>query len=399
MAAKKRLRIEIVLHLVFWAGVFYVLTSLNSSHIHVLFKARSFARFAGDQYEEKPISAYVYIILVFLAALFYGNIFWVFPKVIRYKKGIVRLALGAGWLAMVFGANYFIVGPLFEQANPIPEPPKPPPGFSTFNHDTVLRLPVIRPDHPVSSPHTDSINFLISDWLHIQPVILLAFLVIEGIAIAYFFLNAWAKSELIQTQLQANQLSTEIKFLKSQINPHFLFNTLNNLFSMAQAKGNDELADGISKLSGMMRYMLYDSNEESVPLSKEISYLEECITLNKLRYADEEVILSFDHAGHIDDIRIAPMLFIPFVENAFKHGVAIGQKAAIQIAIVVSGQKLIFTCVNTDHSIIQKMEMEISGIGLENVKRRLKLVYPGKHQLTIKKEDGKFMVKLEIDLS
>ncbi|HXL73612.1 MAG TPA: histidine kinase, partial [bacterium] len=225
MAAKKRLRIEIVLHLVFWAGVFYVLTSLNSSHIHVLFKARSFARFAGDQYEEKPVSAYVYIILVFLAALFYGNIFWVFPKVIRYKKGIVRLALGAGWLAMVFGANYFIVGPLFEQANPIPEPPKPPPGFSTFNHDTVLRLPVIRPDHPVSSPHTDSINFLISDWLHIQPVILLAFLVIEGIAIAYFFLNAWAKSELIQTQLEANQLSTEIKFLKSQINPHFLFNT------------------------------------------------------------------------------------------------------------------------------------------------------------------------------
>jgi two-component system LytT family sensor kinase len=105
------------------------------------------------------------------------------------------------------------------------------------------------------------------------------------------------KSELIQTQLQANQLSTEIKFLKSQINPHFLFNTLNNLFSMAQGKGNDELADGISKLSGMMRYMLYDSNEESVPLSKEITYLEECITLNKLRYADEEVIITFDHPG------------------------------------------------------------------------------------------------------
>jgi two-component system, LytTR family, sensor kinase len=399
MAAKKRLWIEIVLHLVFWAGVFYVLTSLNSSHIHVLFKARSFARFAGDQYEEKPISAYVYIILVFLAALFYGNVFWVFPKVIRYKKGIVRLALGAGWLMMVFGANYFIVGPLFEQANPIPEPPKPPPGFSTFKHDTVLRLPVIRPDHPVSSPHTDSINFLISDWLHIQPVILLAFLVIEGIAIAYFFLNAWAKSELIQTQLEANQLSTEIKFLKSQINPHFLFNTLNNLFSMAQSNENDELADGISKLSGMMRYMLYDSNEETVPLCKEITYLEECITLNKLRYADEEGIITFGHAGQIADIRIAPMLFIPFVENAFKHGVAIGQRSAIQIAIAVSGQKLNFKCVNTDYSIVRKMEMEISGIGLENVKRRLELVYPDKHRLIINKEDGNFMVNLEIDLS
>jgi len=388
MAAKKRLWIEILLHLVFWAGIFYVLTSLNSSHIHVVFKDRTFA---GDQYVERPISAYVYIILVFLAALFYGNIFWVFPKMIRYKKGLFRLAIGAGWLAMVFGANYFIVGPLFEQANPIREPPH---SFVPFNRDAVLQAPVMKSDHPFSL-HPEAINFLIRDWLHIQPVILL----IEGIAIAYFFLKAWAKSELIQTQLQANQLSTEIKFLKSQVNPHFLFNTLNNLFSMAQGKGNDELADGISKLSGMMRYMLYDSNEESVPLSKEITYLQECITLNKLRYADEEVIVTFDQAGPIADSSIAPMLFIPFVENAFKHGVAIGQRAVIQIALAVSGQKLIFTCANTDFSKIRKMEMEISGIGLENVIRRLELVYPGRHRLHIKKEDGKFMVNLEIDLS
>jgi hypothetical protein len=317
LRTNKRLWIEVLLHLLFWAGVFYVLTSLNSSHIHVLFKARSFARY---QDQEKPISAYVYIILVYLAALFYGNIFLIFPKVIRYKRGILRLAICAGWFTMVFGANYLVVGPLFDKANPIPELR----GFSAFRHDTVLQLPVIRPDNP---PHPDAINFTISDWLHIQPVILLAFLVIQGIAIAYFFLKEWAKSELIQTQLQANQLSTEIKFLKSQINPHFLFNTLNNLFSMAQGKGNDELADGISKLSGMMRYMLYDSNEESVPLSKEITYLEECITLNKLRYADEEGIITFGHAGEIADIRIAPMLFIPFVENAFKHGVAIGKRA------------------------------------------------------------------------
>ena len=401
LPAKKRLWIEILLHLVFWAGVFYVLTSLNSSHIHVLARTRFFVR---DRDEEKPISAYVYIILVFLAALFYGNISWVFRKVIRYKNGMVRLAICAGWLTMVFTANYFIVGPLFDKANTFPEPPHGL-SISTAQQDLIARgqvkQDVVTRIQPDSFPnhHPDAISFMISDWLHIQPVILLAFLVIEGISIAYFFLNAWAKSELIQTQLQANQLSTEIKFLKSQINPHFLFNTLNNLFSMAQDKGNDELADGISKLSGMMRYMLYDSNEESVPLSKEILYLEECITLNKLRYADEEVIITFDHAGQIADISIAPMLFIPFVENAFKHGVAIGQRAAIQIAIAVSGKKLNFSCVNTDHSIIRKMEMEISGIGLENVKRRLELVYPGKHRLIIDKEDGKFMVNLEIDLS
>jgi sensor histidine kinase YesM len=118
-----------------------------------------------------------------------------------------------------------------------------------------------------------------------------------------------------------------------------------------------------------------------------------------LRYADEEVTISFAHTGQVTEINIAPMLFIPFVENAFKHGVAIGQRAAIQIALAVSGQKLNFSCMNTDHSIIRKMDMDISGIGLENVKRRLELVYPGKHRLTINKEDGKFMVNLEIDLS
>jgi two-component system LytT family sensor kinase len=415
MLAKKRLWIEILLHLVFWTGVLYVLTSLNSSHIHIYHKGPLFFR---DTYEDKPVAPYVYVILAFLATLFYGNIFWVFRKVIRYKKGIVRLAICAVWFIMIFGANYFIVGPLFDHANPIPEPP---PGFmrrATHQENArrdSLFASIVRdnvrgliksdstrepqPQRPGPPFRVGAISFMTTDWQHIQSIILLAFLVIQGIAIAYFFLNEWAKSALIQSRLQANQLSTEIKFLKSQINPHFLFNTLNNLFSMAQGKGNDELADGISKLSGMMRYMLYDSNEESVPLGKEITYLEECITLNKLRYADEEVRVTFDHAGQTADISIAPMLFIPFVENAFKHGVAIGQRAAIQIALWVSDQRLIFTCANTDYSSIKKMDMEISGIGLENVRRRLELVYPTKHQLIINNDDGKFAVKLEIDLS
>jgi len=393
MKAKKRLWIEIVLHFLFWAGVFYVLTSLDSTHIHVWARNSHIVR---DRIGESAIVSYVYIILVFLAVLFYGNVVWVFQKSIRYRYNVARLGICAVWFTTVFVANYFIVGPLFDQANPAPE--LVPAVFRPL-HDSIINLAVMRPDHPVPPPNIDSINFMIHSWLHLQPVLLFAFLVVEGISLAYFFLKEWAKSELIQTQLQANQLNTEIKFLKSQINPHFLFNTLNNLFSMAQGKGNDELADGISKLSGMMRYMLYDSNEESVPLSKEITYLEECITLNKLRYADEEVTVTFDLPGQTADIRIAPMLFIPFVENAFKHGVAIGQRAAIQIALAVCGQKLIFTCANTDFSKIRKMEMEISGIGLDNVIRRLELVYPGRHRLHIKKEDGKFTVNLEIDLS
>jgi LytS/YehU family sensor histidine kinase len=267
------------------------------------------------------------------------------------------------------------------------EPPKRRPSFRP-----------LKPEDPLPRPHFKAINFMINDWQHMQPVLAFAFLVIEGIAIAYFFLMAWAKSELIQSQLQANQLSTEIKFLKSQINPHFLFNTLNNLFSMAQEKGNDELADGISKLSGMMRYMIYDSNANGVPLNKEIAYLEDCITLNKLRYADDEVKVIFGHPAQTGNAAIAPMLFIPFVENAFKHGVSIGHTSDIDISIVLSDHRLFFTCINPKYSAIKKMEDEKSGIGLENVKRRLDLLYPGKHNLQINEDEGKYIVKLEIDL-
>lgn len=363
-----------------------MLTSLNNSHMIIQHGA---GIAMPDRHADTSVSSYVYVILVSLAVLFYGNIFWVFRKAIRYKSTMARLALCTGWFMVVFGANYRIAGPLFDQANRTAEL------YATdhsFKRDAAFKS--VRPD---SLPDMDVVNFMIGSWRHLQPVILFAFLMILGISVAYFFLKEWAKSDLIQTRLQADQLSTEIKFLKSQINPHFLFNTLNNLFSIAQAKGNDELADGISKLSGMMRYMIYDSNAASVPLNTEITCLEECITLNKLRYADEEVTVRFDYPSESSGVNIAPMLFIPFVENAFKHGVVIGQTTTIAIGIILSGQNLIFTCANTNYSAVKKMEFEKSGVGLENVKRRLDLLYPGKHRLRITETDGDYTVNLEID--
>jgi two-component system LytT family sensor kinase len=386
LSAKKRLWIEILLHLLFWAGVLYTLTSLNSSHIHVQVKDRHMYR---DQFQESPVDAYVYLTLVFLAILFYGNIFWVFLKAVRYKSSLARLAICAGWFIVIFGANYFIVGSFFNRANPSPEPPSMglPPKQPEVRRDFIVRRE-IGPD----PDKVQLVNFMISDWRHLQPILLFAFLVMMGISMAYFFLKAWAKSELIQ-------LSTENKFLRSQVNPHFLFNTLNNLFSMAQGKGNDELADGISKLSGMMRYMLYESNEERVPLKQEIEYLQNCIVLNKLRYADDEVKVIIDHPENTGGIFVAPMMFISFIENAFKHGVSIGASSQINIAIVLTGKQLTFNCENANYSFIKKMDVGLSGIGLKNVERRLELVYPGKHRLTINDKDEKFKIKLEIDLS
>lgn len=372
--------IEILIHLAFWIGVYYTLNSLTSSTIKVRVNHN------GKILEKSAVDTifpYSRFTLAFLAMLFYGNIFWIFKKVLRYKSLPAGIAMAAGWFILIFMANYILVGSKLNHNLPL-GPPLP--GFNQSKGSS---------DHFMLNRNA---FFAMGNWMHMQLTMLLIFLTAAGLSVAYFFLKEWARNELVRNQLEAYQLSTEIKFLKSQINPHFLFNTLNNLFSMAQEKGNDELADGISKLSGMMRYMIYDSNTGSVPLGKEIAYLDDCITLNKLRYADDEVKVIFDHPAQTGNITIAPMLFIPFVENAFKHGVSIGQTSGIDIAITVSDQRLIFTCVNTKYSAIKKMEDEKSGIGLENVRRRLDLLYPGKHNLQISEDDGKYIVKLEIDL-
>src|SRR5580700_3098762 len=155
LPAKKGLWIEIVLHLVFWSGVFYVLTSLDSRHIHVWARG---SHIVADRIGESAIVSYVYVILLFLALLFYGNVFWVFPKGIRYRYNVARLGICAVWFTTVFVVNYFIVGPLFDQANPAPE--LVPAVFRPL-HDSIINLPVMRPDHPVPPPNIDAINFMI----------------------------------------------------------------------------------------------------------------------------------------------------------------------------------------------------------------------------------------------
>jgi two-component system LytT family sensor kinase len=381
LTIKKKDWIEIVIHIAFWIGVFYTLSSITTS----FFKMRvshngSVLAINGKQ----NISRYFYLTIFFLMMLFYGNIFWIFKKALQYKKIISRIAVGIAWFAFVFAANYFIVGPLLKFHNPTPPSLPYPPSFSPIAGDQVTQI--------------NEAFLVMNNWLRMQLTMLLIFLTVLGLSVAYFFLKEWSRQELIRNQLVANQYSTEIKFLKSQINPHFLFNTLNNLFSMAQKKGNDELADGISKLSGMMRYMIYESNEETVPLNKEIEYLENCILLNKLRYADAEATVKFHYPEQPEGIFVAPMIFIPFVENAFKHGVIIGQSSRIDISLSKANKQLVFTCQNTIYN-IRKMEEEKSGIGLENVRRRLELVYPGKYELTIKDSDAKYSVELKISLA
>ncbi len=188
----------------------------------------------------------------------------------------------------------------------------------------------------------------------------------------------------------------ELKLLKSQLNPHFLFNTLNNLYGLSVLK-SDKLPNLMLKLSDLLRYSLYDTKEMYVPLEKEVQYLENYVSLEKIRLEDQTEI-SFNKKGDFSSKKIAPMLLIVFVENAFKHlGILKNRKSNVLVDLIIEDEKLTFKCINSiDETKVQEQNLEKgkSGIGLQNAKKRLHLLYPNKHELSIKKENKNHIVQL-----
>jgi two-component system, LytTR family, sensor kinase len=224
---------------------------------------------------------------------------------------------------------------------------------------------------------------------------LIIYMVIISISFAVFFTREWMAHEKQRREMIEYKLTSELNFLRSQINPHFLFNTLNNLFSLAQKHENNELASGIYKLSGLMRYVLYDSSADKVSLANEMIYIKDFIGLNKLRYDESEVKVDISVAGDPGACSIAPMILIPFIENAFKHGVRAEAHSTILIKIECGAGKVHFHCRNpifNNPSVTGE-----GGIGLENVRRRLALLYPGRHRLDIENDGSTYSVDLELD--
>ena len=217
-----------------------------------------------------------------------------------------------------------------------------------------------------------------------------------GFAISIFIkmTNQWLMSERDKKILENEKLTAELGFLKSQIHPHFLFNTLNNICSLARKK-SDQTENALIKLSEFMRYMMDESKEDKVPLSKEIEYLKNYIELQRLRFT-EGVKIDFKVIGDPAPVMIEPLLLIPFVENAFKHGISTKEESKIWIDLNISRDKLIFIVENQIHPYLGENLPDEHGIGLRNVKRRLELLYPGSHDLTITDDNNIYKVVLEI---
>src|ERR1700761_2801286 len=203
----------------------------------------------------------------------------------------------------------------------------------------------------------------------------------------------WFLNERIQRDLENQRLSAELAFLKSQINPHFLFNSLNSIYSLAYQQ-SETTPEAVLKLSEIMRYMLYECNDNKVDLDKELKYLQNYIDLQKIRFGDKAYI-DYKIEGRVSNQKIVPLLLIAFIENAFKHGIANDTLSPIRLLITLDDVHFHFYIQNKKHN---NNRDSSGGIGLSNVKRRLDLLYPGKYNLDIRDTIDTYTVELSLVL-
>jgi len=301
---------------------------------------------------------------IFNTILFYGTAFWLMPKFLAKEK----------YLKFIFWLLVLFIGIS---------------GLEYFQEEFIIRFYELTPDvfDGLNEIHTLGETLIGTNLV----VVLLAFV--------YRFSRDWLRTEIKNRKLIKEKHLTELNFLRSQVNPHFLFNTLNNLYGMALTQNVPIIAEKIKKLSGIMRYMLYESNTDKVLLENEIDYIKDFIDIQKLRFSDDDPIdITLNVKGEIGNRKIPPMLLIPFIENAFKHGVDIKKQSFIKVEIELQKATLILNVINSNHKRNQMNRNDENGIGLENVKMRLNLLFPDAHKLSIKDENENFKVHLKFPL-
>jgi Putative regulator of cell autolysis len=218
-----------------------------------------------------------------------------------------------------------------------------------------------------------------------------------SVSTAYYFVIEWFRNMQLKAEMKYQQVETELKFLKSQINPHFLFNTLNNIYTLCYLK-DDNAAPAVMKLSEMMRYMLHDSNNALIELEQEIQFLRNYLELQRLK-KDEAMQMSFEVKGVRGCHKIAPLLLIPFFENCFKHGdIESNPKGWIKAELIVDDVNEMKLTISNSKRLHEVINEKLGHVGLDNVKKRLSLLYEGKYQLNIQDEDNQYHISLILKL-
>ena len=296
--------------------------------------------------------------LVLVIALFYINYYLLVPKILLRKNT----------LYYILSCSVLIVSVAL-----------------IINYD-IVPAPRIPPNFPRrEGPPFD--NHFIRDFITILN--LSAPIVISAFVRVYL---EWRKNEDLRKRVESEKITSELQFLKTQLNPHFLFNSLNAIYSLS-VKNSRSTSDAIISLSELMRYMLYETDKELVPLGKEIEYIKNYVQLQRLRLSDSTNV-KLKISGEEKGKQIPPLLFISFIENAFKYGTDYKGKTNVEINLTTEGNVIHFM-VNNKIGNHRKKEGN-SGVGLENIKNRLKLLYPDSHNLKIKNDGTTFMVEVTL---
>jgi len=348
-------KLVLILHIAAWSVLFFIPVYLFSLETKpdVFFMSR------------------VYVRTFIFALIFYLNFFFLIPRLLFKQKKLTYYFSAALLIAVLYLANMQVNRIINDQ-----------PGFQPqkVEFDKLKKEFKFIPKHPW---RLDVYNFIFTSVL------------ISGFSIGLRMAGRYNENEKQRKEMEKEMLNSELAFLKNQISPHFFFNTLNNIYSLIEINAADA-QKAILQLSKMMRYMLYESEQGNTLLSKEIEFMRNYVELMKLRLTNK-VDLQVRFPEKFDDFSIPPLLFIPFIENAFKHGVSYREASFINILLTADHREIHFECRNSAGSGKEDNPKENSGIGLENVRKRLTLLFPEKHKLDIYQTGETFTVKLGIN--
>lgn len=340
------------------------------------------------------LSPWYWLFCITYMGLFYLNALYLVPQLV-FKKRYIRY----GIILLVLLVGVYFLRPFDNLlVHNLRQGPKPKAMVGTLAPDSLAPDskslpfgPLPHQDMRMQDPRFKPANAHQS--LNIDMVGLFLFIMIMGLSIAVSTVEKWQLTEQKMIKAEAEKTQAELSFLKAQINPHFLFNTLNNIYALSVTDSKNTSAS-IMKLSNIMRYVTDEVTGDLVSLQSEIDCINDYIDLQRLRLG-KKTILSFEVTGSITNQKIAPLVLMTFIENVFKYGISKHQEAKIDLRLNIDGNKLNFFCQNTifDNGSSGKR----TGIGIANTRQRLNHIYPGRHRLDINKENNLFTVNLEID--
>lgn len=320
--------------------------------------------------------------------IFYLNLLWLIPRFYLNSKKTQYFILLLAFILVLFFLNSLLDGILreqpFDKSMPKPEFGEMPKFKKSMPDFKEGMEPPGKKGPPIQQ-------------LDMYFFFLISF-IITGFSLGLKLIQKQSVSEKRQQELEKQKINSELAFLKNQVSPHFFFNTLNNIYSLVEINTKDA-QKAILKLSKLMRYLLYESEGGKTQLSQEIDFMEHYIDLMRLRLSPK-VEVNIRTSQNSLNHKIPPLLFIPFIENAFKHGISYRQKSFIKIYMQTEKNKVSFICMNSlGKTKNDEIDNKHSGIGLENVRKRLNLLFPGKHILNIDETGETFTVSLEIELN